>query len=72
MVKYLHGLSLGWTEGSRELSLIDQFSAGHWLIAVPSVISFGAAFISHFGHKNEQVHYVMDGNMLESVEEERD
>ena len=28
--------------------------------------------ILHFGHNNGQVHYVMDGNILESVEEERD
>ena len=25
--------------------------------------------VLHFGHNNEQVHYVMDGNILESVEE---
>ena len=28
--------------------------------------------VLHVGHNNEQVHYVMDGNMLESFEEERD
>ena len=28
--------------------------------------------VLHFGHNNGQVHYVMDGNNLESVEEERD
>ena len=28
--------------------------------------------VLHFGHNNGQVHYVMDGNILESVEEERD
>ena len=28
--------------------------------------------VLHFGHNNEQVHYVMDGKILESVEEERD
>ena len=28
--------------------------------------------VLHFGHKNGQVHYVMDGNILESVEEEWD
>ena len=28
--------------------------------------------VLHFGHNNVQVHYVMDGNILESVEEERD
>ena len=28
--------------------------------------------VLHFGHNNEQVHCVMDGNILESVEEERD
>ena len=28
--------------------------------------------VLHFGHNNEQVHYVMDGDILESVEEERD
>ena len=27
--------------------------------------------VLHFGHNNEQVHYGMDGNILESVEEER-
>ena len=27
--------------------------------------------VLHFGHNNGQVHYVMDGNILESVEEER-
>ena len=26
--------------------------------------------VLHFGHNNEQVHFVMDGNILESVEEE--
>ena len=28
--------------------------------------------VLHFCHNNGQVHYVMDGNILESVEEERD
>ena len=28
--------------------------------------------VLHFGHNNGQVHYVMDGNILESVEEERE
>ena len=28
--------------------------------------------VLHFGHNNRQVHYVMDGNILESVEEEWD
>ena len=28
--------------------------------------------VLHCGHNNGQVHYVMDGNILESVEEERD
>ena len=28
--------------------------------------------VLHFGHNNRQVHYIMDGNILESVDEERD
>ena len=28
--------------------------------------------VLHFGHNNEQVHYVMDGHILESVEKELD
>ena len=28
--------------------------------------------VLYFGHNNGQVHYVMDGNILESVEEKRD
>ena len=33
---------------------------------------FSMQYKVHFGHNNGQVHYVMDGNILESVEEERD
>ena len=36
------------------------------------VINADKCKVLHFGHNNGQLHYVMDGNILESVEEERD
>ena len=36
------------------------------------VFNAGKCKVLHFGHNNGQVHYIMDGNILEYVKEEQD
>ena len=50
----------------------DLKKLGAWSKEWQMVFNADKCMVLHFGHNNGQVHYVMDGNILESVEEERD
>ena len=50
----------------------DFKKLGDWSKEWQMVFNAYKCKVLHFGHNNGQVHYVMDGNILESVEEERD
>ena len=53
--------------------LRDNFKKlGAWSTEWQMVFNADKCKVLHFGHNNGQVHYVIDGNILESVEEERD
>ena len=47
-------------------------SLGAWSKEWQMVFNADRCKVLHFGRNNGQVHYVMDGNILESVEKERD
>ena len=48
----------------------DLNKLGAWSKEWQMVFNADKCTVLHFGHNNGQVHYVMDGNILESVEEE--
>ena len=50
----------------------DLKKLGAWSKEWQMVFNADKCEVLHFGHNNGQVHYVMDGNILESDEEERD
>ena len=50
----------------------DLKKLGAWSKEWKVVFNTYKCKVLHFCHNNGQVHYVMDGNILESVEEERD
>ena len=50
----------------------DLKKLGGWSKEWQMVFNADKCKVLHFGHNNGQVHYVTDGNILESVEEERD
>ena len=47
----------------------DLKKLGAWFKELQMIFNADKCKVLHFGHKNGQVHYVMDGNILE---EERD
>ena len=50
----------------------DLKKLGAWSKEWKMVFNADKCKILHFGHNNGQVYYVMDGNLLESVEKEQD
>ena len=50
----------------------DLKKLGDWSKEWQMVFNADKRKVLHFGHNDGQVHYVMDGNILEYVEEERD
>ena len=50
----------------------DLKKLGAWSKEWQIVFNTDKYKVLHFGHNNGQVHYVMDGKILETVEEERD
>ena len=55
-----------------EKLMSDLKKLGAWSKEWQMVFNADKCKVLNFGHNNGQVHYVMDGNILESVEEEWD
>ena len=50
----------------------DLKMLGAWSKEWQIIFNADKCKVLHFGHNNGQVHYVMNGNILDSIEEERD